>query len=83
MQRRKRSTARPGLARKKLDVYRRMMGEVPSPCIGVCRFGDDGETCIGCHRRDDEISGWFHYDDDERRAVLKRAERRRMNSSAA
>ena len=30
---------------------------VASPCIGICRIGDD-DVCEGCHRSLDEI-GWL------------------------
>ena len=50
---------------------------VESPCISVCRIGDDG-YCVGCGRTIDEIRGWKSSSDEERQDVLGRvAERRR------
>jgi predicted Fe-S protein YdhL (DUF1289 family) len=36
----------------------------------------DGERCVGCLRTLEEIAGWMHYSDDERRRVLDALERR-------
>lgn len=46
-------------------------GEVGSPCVSICRMGDDG-LCEGCLRRIDEIAGWSRLDDAARRDVWVR-----------
>lgn len=41
----------------------------PSPCIQICRIGDD-EYCVGCRRTLAEIAQWSSLNDDEKRKVL-------------
>ncbi len=48
---------------------------VASPCIDVCRM--DGQFCIGCYRRLDEIARWSKADDDEKRLILAAVAERR------
>lgn len=36
-----------------------------SPCVGICRLGDDG-YCEGCLRSGDEIARWIAMSQDER-----------------
>jgi predicted Fe-S protein YdhL (DUF1289 family) len=47
-------------------------GDVPSPCIGVCRLDAAQRVCVGCRRELDEIARWWGMDDAERRAVCDR-----------
>jgi len=49
---------------------------IKSPCIHVCTL-DEHKICIGCHRSVEEIRGWFTMTDDQKQAVLVRAENRR------
>jgi predicted Fe-S protein YdhL (DUF1289 family) len=42
--------------------------DVISPCVSVCRMGDDG-LCAGCLRTLAEIAGWSRLDDAGRRVV--------------
>ncbi|MDN5864942.1 MAG: DUF1289 domain-containing protein [Gammaproteobacteria bacterium] len=44
-----------------------------SPCIDVCRIGDDG-LCEGCLRTLDEIAAWGTMSEAERAAVYKQLE---------
>ena len=48
-----------------------------SPCVSVCTVHPDGSHCMGCFRTLDEIAGWSHYDEDQRRHVLGLTEERR------
>ncbi len=43
---------------------------VESPCIGICRLGDDG-YCIGCLRSGDEIGRWLDMSSAERRHIIE------------
>ena len=52
-----------------------MESSVKSPCIKVCKY-DIEKNCIGCHRSMEEISNWILLSDDEKRQVLKNAEKR-------
>ncbi len=44
-------------------------GEVPSPCISVCRMSTATDMCMGCFRTRNEIAGWSSAGDDGKRAV--------------
>lgn len=50
---------------------------VPSPCINLCRLDANGGFCCGCFRSLDEISAWSRVTNDERRAIVAAANRRR------
>lgn len=40
-----------------------------SPCIGICRLGNDG-WCEGCLRSGDEIACWVVMGEVERRRLM-------------
>ncbi|MBX3704126.1 MAG: DUF1289 domain-containing protein [Steroidobacteraceae bacterium] len=48
-----------------------------SPCINVCSL-DSQEVCRGCYRTLAEIAGWGAMSAGEQRAVVERAEGRRL-----
>lgn len=50
---------------------------VLSPCIKTCKIDADRRVCIDCWRTLDDIVAWLDLKDDERRAVIARAEERR------
>ena len=52
-----------------------MSDEPKSPCISVCVLDDD-DICQGCYRSAEEITDWFMSSDDEKRAILVRAQER-------
>lgn len=52
-----------------------MSEEPKSPCISVCVL-DDADICQGCYRSASEITDWFMASDDEKRAILVRAQER-------
>ena len=59
---------------------------VPSPCIGVCVIDPsltilESALCSGCFRTLDEIVRWSGADDDYRRAVWLKIEKRREELS--
>jgi len=53
-------------------------GEVPSPCVSICRMTPDRSHCEGCFRSIDEIRAWSQADGAERlriwHALLARAQ---------
>ena len=57
-----------------------------SPCEKVCTLNPDNNICMGCFRSAAEISGWRHYSNAEKQAVLKllppRREARRLERQA-
>ena len=53
-----------------------------SPCIEVCRLGDDG-VCVGCLRTADEIAAWPAMTPADRRRLWESLERRRTGLEEA
>jgi len=51
--------------------------EIVSPCISVCRLRAGDGLCEGCWRTRDEIAGWRHMNNDEKRKVLAQLHERR------
>jgi len=53
-----------------------------NPCIGLCRFGGDG-NCLGCHRTKAEVKGWKRLSDSAKAAINARiAANSRQDSEA-
>ena len=50
---------------------------VPSPCIDICEIDPESGLCVGCLRNGHEITVWAAADDDLKRTILRRVERRR------
>jgi uncharacterized protein len=44
-------------------------GDVPSPCISICRVDAVSELCEGCFRTLDEIAAWSRMEDQGKREV--------------
>jgi uncharacterized protein len=44
-------------------------GDVPSPCLSVCRMDPAKELCEGCYRTLDEIAAWSRMRDEAKREV--------------
>ena len=55
-------------------------GDVPSPCINVCRMDDARGVCTGCLRTLDEIAGWSRASDEAKRAILAAIAQRRSET---
>jgi len=53
---------------------------VRSPCNKTCTIDGDRMLCIGCWRTLDEIVQWLDMKNDQRLAVIARAERRKAMS---
>jgi uncharacterized protein len=77
-------------ARERLATQARLIaagldGEVPSPCLSVCRINPASEWCEGCFRTLDEISAWSGMSDDAKRdvwrAIAARTERAREDQA--
>lgn len=43
---------------------------VPSPCRGICQTDERG-YCRGCFRNRDERFNWQHYNDVQKREILR------------
>lgn len=54
-------------------------GEIPSPCISICRVNESTGCCEGCFRTLGEIAGWSSAGDDGKHDIWKRIEQR-MNA---
>ena len=57
-------------------------GEVPSPCISVCRMRASDGLCEGCWRRLDEIARWAQMDDAEKHSVWMQLAQRAQRTPA-
>lgn len=55
------------------------MNTVASPCVDNCCLDDERGWCLGCYRTLEEITGWSHASDNERRDILQRLEARRLS----
>ena len=51
-------------------------GDVPSPCISICRMNESSGWCEGCFRTRDEIAGWSSTSNDGKRKLWKTIEQR-------
>jgi len=47
------------------------IGQVPSPCNGVCRISPESGWCEGCRRSLAEIATWSGMNDEQRREVWR------------
>jgi predicted Fe-S protein YdhL (DUF1289 family) len=54
----------------------RPAGEVPSPCMSVCRIDAATGLCEGCLRSLDEIAAWSTLDAEGKRRVWRCIEQR-------
>ena len=54
-------------------------GEIPSPCISICRVNESTGCCEGCFRTLGEIAGWSSAGDEGKHGIWKRIEQR-MNA---
>ena len=57
-------------------AVRVMAGNVPSPCISVCRMDAAGTLCEGCLRTLEEIRRWSASSDFEKKAIWALIEQR-------
>ncbi len=57
------------LAERAALVCDGLVGEVPSPCVSVCKLDPVTQHCEGCLRTLDEIAAWGRMDDGSRRDV--------------
>lgn len=48
---------------------------VASPCVRQCCL-DSQDMCVGCGRYLTEITGWLNFTEDEKKAVVARAQQR-------
>ena len=51
-------------------------GEIPSPCISICRVNESTGCCGGCFRTLGEIAGWSSAGDEGKRGIWKMIEQR-------
>lgn len=57
------------LLAERLDLTRAEHGNVPSPCVSVCRMSPDTGWCEGCFRTLAEITAWSRAADADKRRV--------------
>ena len=71
------------LAKRARLVGGGLAGDVPSPCLSVCRMDPSTDVCEGCFRTLDEIAAWGRMGDADKRAVWGLIERRIRERGAA
>ena len=71
------------LAERARVVCADLEGDVPSPCISVCKLDCATEFCEGCFRTLDEIAAWSRLDDPSKRAVWQLIAQRLEQKRAA
>jgi len=64
--------ARRELARRMRLVAANPTGDIPSPCVSICRMDAATGLCEGCWRTLDEIAAWSALDAQGKRAVWQR-----------
>lgn len=57
-------------------------GQVPSPCISICRMDESTGLCEGCWRSLDEIAQWSTADGQTKLAIMARIAQRSQEKSA-
>jgi predicted Fe-S protein YdhL (DUF1289 family) len=59
------------LAKRARLVCGGLAGDVPSPCLSVCRMNPHTEFCEGCFRTLEEIAAWGRMDDPGKREIWR------------
>jgi uncharacterized protein len=77
------SSATTLLAKRARMVVAGLAGDVPSPCLSVCRVDSATEYCEGCFRTLDEIAAWSRMGDEDKRKVWQLIGHRIANKDAA
>ncbi len=55
----------------------RVLPEIPTPCVGVCRLDPDTGLCEGCLRTGGEIAVWGSASNAQRLEIVQRLRERR------
>ena len=58
-------------------------GDIPSPCISICRLNDASGLCDGCFRTRDEIAAWGNAGDERKRGIWTQIEQRMSDLQSA
>lgn len=53
------------------------MSPLPSPCVGVCKYDELTDLCLGCNRSKEEITDWKTLTDCQQRAIYEDLPNRR------
>ena len=51
-------------------------GDVPSPCISICKMDASREWCTGCFRSIEEITRWSSASNEDKRIVWRKIKHR-------
>lgn len=54
-----------------------------SPCVGICLLDPGTGYCRGCLRSINEIASWYDASTAEKRVILDRLDRRRLDGRCA
>lgn len=58
-------------------MFKNAQDYVTSPCINLCQLDQYSGCCRGCFRTLEEIAAWSRVSNDEKRAIVAAAQRRR------
>ncbi|OUX41805.1 hypothetical protein CBE37_04370 [bacterium TMED277] len=50
---------------------------IESPCIGLCQLDQEGKYCIGCKRSIKEIKNWENLNDELKKVINQRIEKKK------
>ncbi len=64
-------------ARAPKPLYSNVSPAVGSPCISLCRLGEE-KVCRGCFRHVEDIREWRSADDERRRVICAQALQRKQ-----
>lgn len=56
-------------------------GDLPSPCVSVCRIDAGSGVCEGCLRTLKEIAGWSRMDDAGKRGIWREITQRALSTT--
>ncbi len=51
-------------------------GDVPSPCLSICKMDTSKEVCSGCFRTIPEITRWSTASNEDKRSIWRQIKHR-------
>jgi predicted Fe-S protein YdhL (DUF1289 family) len=56
-------------------------GDVPSPCLSICKMDANKEWCTGCFRSIEEITRWSSASNEAKRVVWREIKHRMFDQA--
>ena len=70
--------ATTGDKKKHKLTHKQVDKTVDSPCIKFCKYDEEEEFCIGCHRSKQELQNWWIMTREQKLEALKKIEERQL-----